>query len=222
VEVSANGFDLIIFDCDGVLIDSEMLSCGCLGALLREHGYEVDLEGVFGRFLGRSFSVVEEEYRAALGRPLQPGFAQTYRAMLRESFSRDLRPIPGVEAVLARLRTRSCVASSSDRDRLSFSLGVAGLAPYFGDRVYSSEQVANGKPAPDLFLFAAARMGAEPRRTLVIEDSVNGVRAGKAAGMTVWGFVGGSHHAGREGAGALTQAGADGILRHMADLPAAL
>lgn len=213
-------FDLIVFDCDGVLIDSEMLSCGCLRALLCEHGYQVDLQGVFERFLGRSFSVVEEQYRAALGRPLDAGFAAAFRSRLKERFTQDLRPMLGVEAVLARLATPFCVASSSDRERLSFSLELSDLASYFGERVYSSDCVARGKPAPDLFLYAAARMGGAPSRTLVIEDSVNGVRAGKAAGMMVWGFVGGSHHAERDGAEVLTAAGADRILRGMAEFPA--
>jgi HAD superfamily hydrolase (TIGR01509 family) len=121
--------------------------------------------------------------------------------------------------MLQRLRTPFCVASSSDRERLAFSLAVAGLAAYFGDRVYSCELVAHAKPAPDLFLYAAERLGAKPDRTLVIEDSLNGVRAGKAAGMTVWGFIGGSHHAGRDAAGMLGAAGADRIIADLADLP---
>jgi HAD superfamily hydrolase (TIGR01509 family) len=212
-------FDLLVFDCDGVVIDSEVVSCGCLSELLRRHGYEVDLQGVFERFLGRSFSVVEEEYRAVVGRPLEAGFAEAFRRELKERFARELKPMPGVEAVVGRLETRFCVASSSDSERLAFSLAAAKLAKTFGDRVYSSDLVAGGKPAPDLFLHAAAEMGAEPGRTLVIEDSVNGVRAGKAAGMTVWGFVGGSHYAGRDGAAMLIAAGADRILRSMADFP---
>ena len=212
-------FDLIVFDCDGVLVDSETLACGCLSALLCEHGYQVDLEGVFEQFLGRSFSVVGEQYLAAVGRPLDPGFGEIFRAALKERFAAELRPMQGVEALLARLETRSCVASSSDRERLSFSLAIANLAPYFGERVYSSDLVPRGKPAPDLFLHAAQQMGSAPARTLVIEDSVNGVVAGKAAGMIVWGFVGGSHYADRDGAEMLRAAGADRILRGMADFP---
>lgn len=219
VEQPAAAFDLIVFDCDGVLIDSEVLSCSCLSALLREHGYHVDLQGVFDQFLGRSFSVVEEQYRLALARPLEPGFAEAFRAILKERFTRELRPMVGLEATLKRLRTRFCVASSSDRERLLFSLALTKLAPFFGEHVYSSDLVARGKPAPDLFLYAAERMGAEPHRTLVIEDSVNGVRAGKAAGMTVWGFVGGSHYVERDGAELLAAAGADRILRTMANFP---
>jgi beta-phosphoglucomutase-like phosphatase (HAD superfamily) len=97
------------------------------------------------------------------------------------------------------------------------TLSIAGLGDYFGDRIYSGSMVARGKPAPDLFLFAASEMGATAERTLVIEDSVNGVTAGKAAGMTVWGFVGGSHYAGRDGERLLADAGADRVFASMAD-----
>lgn len=213
-------FDLIVFDCDGVLIDSEVLSCGCLSALLCEHGYQVDMQDVFERFLGRSFSVVEEQYRLALGRPLDAGFPATFRARLKQRFAQDLRPMLGIETLLMEARTPFCVASSSDTERLSFSLALARLDRHFGDRVYSSDLVARGKPAPDLFLYAAERMGAAPSRSLVIEDSVNGVLAGKAAGMTVWGFVGGSHYQERDGAALLSAAGADRIVRDMSDLRA--
>jgi HAD superfamily hydrolase (TIGR01509 family) len=213
-------FDLIVFDCDGVLIDSEMLSCRCLSELLCQHGFNIDLPGVFEHFLGRSFSVVEERYRMEFGRPLESGFREALSLALRERFSRDLRPIPGVIAVLDGLRTPFCVASSSDRDRLSFSLAVTKLSAFFGDRVFSSDQVARGKPAPDLFLHAAEQMECDPSATLVVEDSVHGVRAGKAAGMVVWGFVGGSHHVERNGAELLLEAGADRIFSDMADFPA--
>ncbi len=211
-------FDLVIFDCDGVLVDSEVLSCDCLGQMLRAYGYQIDLQGVFEKFLGRSFSIVEDEYRLALGYPLTREFLDAHGKLLRERFAASLQAMPGVERVLDGLQRRFCVASSSDRERLSFSLDVTGLAGRFGERVYSSDLVTRGKPAPDLFLHAAAAMGAEPSAALVIEDSVNGVRAGKAAGMTVWGYVGGSHYAERDGAAMLTEAGADRIFRDMAAL----
>jgi HAD superfamily hydrolase (TIGR01509 family) len=122
----------------------------------------------------------------------------------------------GIERLLDDLQVPFCVASSSDRERLSFSLEITGLAGRFGNRVYSADQVRHGKPAPDLFLHAAAAMNAEPSRTVVIEDSVSGVRAGKAAGMTVWGFLGGSHYAERNGRSALADAGADRLFCDMA------
>lgn len=216
-------FDLVIFDCDGVLVDSEVLSCGCLSEMLNLHGYEIDLAGVMGLFLGRSFSVVQAHCAGVMGRPLDAAFVATLRTTLKERFARDLRAMDGVARVLEGLRTPCCVASSSDTERLAHSLTVTGLADRFGDRVYSSDLVANGKPAPDLFLHAAERMGARADRTLVIEDSVTGVLAARAAGMTVWGFVGGSHYAdtqagGPDGAAMLAQAGAHRIVRTMAEL----
>jgi HAD superfamily hydrolase (TIGR01509 family) len=119
--------------------------------------------------------------------------------------------------VLEDLQIPHCVASSSDVDRVSFSLSLTGLAPHFDARLYTSQMVERGKPAPDLFLFAAEKMQADPQRTLVIEDSVSGVTAGKAAGMTVWGFVGGSHYRQRDGNAMLAQAGADRVFGRMAD-----
>jgi HAD superfamily hydrolase (TIGR01509 family) len=126
--------------------------------------------------------------------------------------------MPSVAAAVKRLPVRYCLASSSERERVLFSLEVTGLADLFGDRLFTSQMVTRGKPAPDLFLLAATRMGAAPARTLVIEDSVSGVTAGKAAGMTVWGFVGGSHYAHRDGRRQLEEAGADRVFDRMADL----
>lgn len=248
-------FDLIVFDCDGVLVDSEALSCDCLHKMLCRYGYKIDLEGVFETFLGRGFGIVEEEFRRVLGYSLPQDFVAAHRALLRESFAASMRPMPGIERLLDGLAPRPsgpdlsichpgrrgapvrdpppeeacaepcadtlpryCVASSSDGERLSFTLATAGLADRFGGRAYSADMVARCKPAPDLFLHAAAAMGAEPSETLVIEDSVSGVRAGKAAGMSVWGYVGGSHYAGRDGVAILAAAGADRVVADIADL----
>jgi HAD superfamily hydrolase (TIGR01509 family) len=119
--------------------------------------------------------------------------------------------------VLEGLQIPHCVASSSDFDRVTLSLSLTGLATHFDSRLYTSQMVERGKPAPDLFLYAAEKMRADPRRTLVIEDSVSGVAAGKAAGMTVWGFVGGSHYQSRDGKAILSEAGADRVFGRMAD-----
>jgi beta-phosphoglucomutase-like phosphatase (HAD superfamily) len=115
------------------------------------------------------------------------------------------------------LQIPHCVASSSDLDRVSFSLSLTGLSSHFGGRLYSAQMVERGKPAPDLFLYAAERMQANPCHTLVIEDSVSGVTAAKAAGMTAWGFVGGSHYQWRDGKAILRGAGADRVFERMAD-----
>ena len=209
-------YDLIIFDCDGVLIDSELLSCNALVDLLRHHGIDVDLDLVFDRFLGRTPQAIAD-YCASLARPLPDHFKAKLSMAVRATFASSLKPVPGAAKVLKDLNARSCVASSSDLERMDYSLRLAGFSFLVHDRMFSAEMVRRGKPAPDLFLHAAAAMLAAPGRTLVVEDSVSGVRAGKAAGMTVWGFVGGSHYASRDGRALLLAAGADRVFDRMAD-----
>ncbi|MFB9269559.1 HAD family hydrolase [Bradyrhizobium erythrophlei] len=206
--------DLVIFDCDGVLVDSEELSCRCLSEALGQAGIEMSTEQALELFLGRSTAAVIA-YCRDLGRQLPADFLTDLARQVRETFGAQLKPISGVAALLADLRLPHCVASSSDLDRVSFSLELTGLANYFGRRLYTSQMVKHGKPAPDLFLHAAGRMGAEPRRTLVIEDSVSGVTAARAAGMRVWGFVGGSHYRSRDGGGLLRRAGANRVFASM-------
>ncbi len=208
--------DLIIFDCDGVLVDSEVLSCRCLSKVLASYGIDLGLDQALDLFLGRSMTAVVEHY-AALGRPIPEQFSAELTAGVRAAFTSALGPIEGVSSVLEGLQIPHCVASSSDVDRVSLSLSLTGLAPHFDNRLYTSQMVERGKPAPDLFLHAAERMQADPRRTLVIEDSISGVEAGKAAGMTVWGFVGGSHYQSRDGKAILREAGADRVFGRMAD-----
>jgi len=208
--------DLVIFDCDGVLVDSEMLSCRCLTEVLANHGISLGLDQALDLFLGRSTSAVFEHYRT-LGRTLPEQFSTELGARVRTAFVSALRPIEDVDLVLKDLQVPHCVASSSDIERVSLSLSLTALAPYFETRLYTSQMVKQGKPAPDLFFHAAERMRADPRRTLVIEDSVSGVTAGKAAGMTVWGFVGGSHYRSRDGRAILLEAGADRVFGRMAE-----
>jgi HAD superfamily hydrolase (TIGR01509 family) len=208
--------DLIIFDCDGVLVDSEVLSCRCLSEVLAGYGISLGLDQALDLFLGRSMTAVLDHYKT-IGRLDPEQFSAELRAGVRAAFLSALCPIEGVSAVLEGLQTPHCVASSSDVDRVSFSLSLTGLASHFDGRLYTSQMVERGKPAPDLFLHAAERMQADPSRTLVIEDSISGVRAGKAAGMTVWGFVGGSHYQSRDGKAILCEAGADRVFGRMAD-----
>lgn len=220
--VAMRDVDLVIFDCDGVLVDSELLSCGCLAEELTRAGIEIDLAGVLVRFLGRSLASVAGYYEEVLGKPMPADFRDHLRHRVRESFARSLRAIPDIETVLSTLRQPFCLASSSDLERIDFSLSMAGLRDYFGSRIFSADMVQHGKPAPDLFLYAAQVMGADPARCLVIEDSVSGVTAAKAAGMMVWGFIGGSHYAGPDGQGdhgraALSAQGADWVFDHMTD-----
>jgi HAD superfamily hydrolase (TIGR01509 family) len=208
--------DLIIFDCDGVLVDSELLSCRCLSEVLAEFGLRLTVEQALELFLGRSTKAIEHYYRD-LGQALPDDFFPLLKARVLETFAGALQPIPGVGAVLSELETPCCVASSSDLDRVSLSLDVTGLAPHFGDRLYTAQMVRHGKPAPDLFLHAAGKMQTDPMRTLVIEDSVSGVQAAKAAGMMVWGFVGGGHYRARDGRAILSAAGADRVFACMSE-----
>ncbi|SEM48685.1 HAD family hydrolase [Bradyrhizobium sp. OK095] len=216
MEQGRNKTDLIIFDCDGVLVDSELLSCQCLSDELSEFGISLTLAQALELFLGRSTSAVTQYFRE-LGQAVPVDFPVRLKSRVLIAFERALQPIPDVETVLSGLRAPYCVASSSDLDRVALSLKVTGLAPYFDDRIYTAQMVAHGKPAPDLFLYAADKMGAQPVRTLVIEDSVSGVQAAKAAGMMVWGFVGGSHYRARDGRAILSAAGADRVFARMSD-----
>ncbi len=188
-----SGTELVIFDCDGVLIDSEVISARMLIAELAGYGVDMDMAFVSSHFLGRSYPVVLKEVRERWGVALPDRFEADYRARLLAAFERDLKVMPGVEPVIAALDRPYCLATSSSPERLRRSLELTGLAPLFAGRSFTASEVARGKPAPDLFLHAAARMGVDPARCLVIEDSVNGVRAGLAAGMEVWRFTGGTH-----------------------------
>lgn len=190
-------FDLVIFDCDGVLIDSEIISARMLIAELARLGVHIDLDYVARHFLGRSYPTVMAQIRQEFGLDLPPEFEANYRDRLLAEFSQSLRIMPGVADVLGALACPWCVATSSSPRRADMSLDLVGLRPAVGTRLFTASQVANGKPAPDLFLFAARQMQVAPARTLVIEDSLTGVRAALAAGMQVWRFTGGSHFGGR-------------------------
>lgn len=186
-------FDLIIFDCDGVLVDSEVISCRVHAEVLTRHGYPITADEVFTRFLGRSALAASREVEAELGRALPDDFDAQLKAALFDEFAVSLQAVPHVAEALAAIATPVCVASSGTPDKIRTSLTYTGLLPHLAPHIFSATQVAHGKPAPDLFLFAAARIGAAPGRCLVIEDSVPGITAARAAGMTAFGFSGGSH-----------------------------
>ncbi|PJF10049.1 HAD family phosphatase [Pseudorhodobacter sp. MZDSW-24AT] len=186
----------VIFDCDGVLIDSEIISARMLIEALAERGVQIDLPYVARHFLGRSYPVVMAQIRAEFGLDLPPSFEDDYRNRLLEGFRAGLKIMPHVREVIDALAVPCCVATSSSPRRAEMSLRLVGLWEKLGDRVFTASQVARGKPAPDLFLFAASQMGFAPEACLVIEDSLTGVAAARAAGMTVWQFTGGSHMAG--------------------------
>ena len=210
-------FDLVIFDCDGVLIDSELLSVRADRECLAECGIELSIEEILERYTGISFAAVVADLEARHGR-LPADFADRRRRRLWPLFDRELQAIPGVSAVIDALTCKSCVASSGRPDRLRYALSLVGLYDRFHPNIFSAVEVAHGKPAPDLFLHAAERMGVTPARCIVIEDSLPGVTAAVAAGMTVIGFVGASHC--RPGdAARLAAQGAVEVIDDMALLP---
>lgn len=186
-------FDLVIFDCDGVLVDSEVLSCRVHSEVLTRHGYAITVEQVHDRFLGRSAREARFEVETELGRALPEAYTAELKATIDRVFGESLQPVPYIEEALAGLSQRICVASSGTPTRIRSSLTSTGLIERFGENLFSAMQVERGKPAPDLFLFAAAQMQVPPARCIVVEDSIPGVAGGLAAGMKVLGYHGGGH-----------------------------
>lgn len=211
-------FDLVILDCDGVLVDSEVISCRTLVDILSPFDASYDLKTVMRRYLGRPSSAVIEDYERMTGRPAPADFTRDWRARLFASFKADLQAIEGVRNAVRALGSDYCVASSSDEERIEFCLRKTDLWDLFMGRIFSTTRVRHGKPAPDLFLLAASERGAAPERCLVIEDSVSGVTAAKAAGMTAYGLAAGSHFAVLDQRQALLAAGADRLLDAWQDL----
>jgi HAD superfamily hydrolase (TIGR01509 family) len=184
---------LVIFDCDGVLVDSEPIALRLLLETLDEAGLPLDPEEAHARFLGRSLASTREILAQDYGIALTDDALAEMRRRLYAAFRAELRPIPGIAEALDALPAPYCVASSSQPERIELSLTVAGLWPCFRGRAFSATMVSRGKPAPDLFLFAADCLGYAPTTCLVVEDSPAGISAAKAAGMRVVAFTGGSH-----------------------------
>jgi HAD superfamily hydrolase (TIGR01509 family) len=189
-------FDAVIFDCDGVLVDSEILAIEAETTVLAEFGLDYDLEEYKRRFLGlhhhRFLETLDADFRARLGTPLPAAFPDALKARY-EDMAHRIEAIEGVADAVAALGRAKAVASSSGAASLERKLRQTGLWDHFAPHVYSADLVARGKPHPDVFLHAAEALGVRPEACLVLEDSVNGVVAGLAAGMTVWGFSGGGH-----------------------------
>lgn len=183
------GFELIIFDNDGVLVDSEPVANQVLASLLTEYGFRCTPEESIATFMGHSMPQVRAMVEERLGRPVPADLEARYIEQLFPTFERSLRPIPGIEDALRAIDQTVCVASSGTHERIRLTLGTTGLWDRFGGRVFSAQDVVRGKPAPDLFLHAAASLGVDPRRCAVVEDSPAGVTAANAAGMTSFGFA---------------------------------
>ena len=186
--------DLVVFDCDGVLVDTERLTVVVEARVLGELGWPISPAEVVERWMGKSSAANLADVEARLGPEGAREFDARTTEELHATFERELTAIDGVEALLDHLDARdvpTCVASSGTHARIRRTLGITGLHPRFDGRIYSATEVVHGKPAPDLFLHAAAAFGVPPASCAVVEDSVYGVRAGVAAGMTVYGFAGG-------------------------------
>jgi HAD superfamily hydrolase (TIGR01509 family) len=182
---------LVIFDCDGVLVDSEPIAVRIDVEMLAEVGVTMTEEEVIERFVGRSPEVILAETEARLGGRLPDGWFERGEARIRRAYATELKPVPGIAEALERIDLPVCVASSSGHENLRYKLELTGLYERFAGRIFSATEVANGKPAPDLFLHAASRMGAAPAHCVVVEDSRYGVQAARAAGMDVLGYAGG-------------------------------
>jgi HAD superfamily hydrolase (TIGR01509 family) len=209
-------FDLVIFDCDGVVVDSERAVFEVFGSFIHSLGVRLTEAETREQFLGRTLAECMAIVEHLSGKPAPAGALERYCAdrdcVLRER----VQPVKGIREVLETLTVPFCIASSGSHDKMRITLGATQLMPFFEGRLFSATEVPRGKPAPDIFLFAAERMGVNPARTAVIEDSVNGVLAGRAAGMTVFGYVD------LTAPSKLIEAGASRTFEDMRDLPALL
>lgn len=209
---------LVIFDCDGVLVDSEPLAIAVLLDTIRGAGLELDPEMGYELFLGRSLASIGQTLVEDFGVNLDQVALDEMRQRLYARFRAELQPIPHLPEVVASLRVPFCVASSSQPERIELALRLTGLWPHFDGHMFSATMVKHGKPAPDLFLFAAERMGYDPANCLVVEDSPAGIRAAKAAGMKVLAFNGGGHARNIQHEERLRTLGPDWLSADMRDL----
>lgn len=182
-------YDLVIFDCDGVLVDSERLAVVMESRILTDIGWPLTVDEVIQRFVGRSSAYMRVEIEKVIGRSID--WSAEFEEPFRQICERELTAIDGVADAIDTIGLPICVASSSSRDMVQFKLALTGLLERFEGRLFTSNDVKNAKPAPDVFLYAANQLGVAPERCAVIEDSVNGVLAGVAAGMDVFAFAGG-------------------------------
>jgi HAD superfamily hydrolase (TIGR01509 family) len=215
-------YKAIIWDCDGVLIDSEVLACGVAVEILAEIGYTIPLDTYLNRFMGKSSAQMFQQIEQETGLNLTEIFpTERMKERQKAVFNRHLQAISGVEDVLKAVNLPMAVASGSESERLQHTLSITNLIGYFNNHIYSVERVQNGKPAPDIFLYAAEKLKVAPKDCLVIEDSIHGVNAAKAGGMDVFAYTGGSHMTPslRQN---LTDVGVQAVLQHMDELPALL
>ncbi|HVN50216.1 MAG TPA: HAD-IA family hydrolase [Acidimicrobiales bacterium] len=211
-------FDLVIFDNDGVLVDSETIANQALAEMLNGYGLDVTWHDCVERYLGSTLGRVRDLVEEELGHPVPADFEARYRATVYPRLAESVQPIPGVVDVLDRLDAAgvtACVASSGIHERIRITLTTTGLVDRFEGRMFSAQDVGHGKPAPDLFLYAAASMGVAPERCAVVEDAPAGIAAADAAAMTVFGYAALTPRWLLEGA-------SGGVVDDMAQLPGLL
>ena len=211
--------DLVIFDCDGVLVDSEIIAARVEAELLTSAGYEISAEEIAESYAGLTFKDIMMRVEEKSHIPLQASLIDRAEELVDRRLRSDVRAIDGVREAVAAVTAPRCICSNSRSERIEFMLEKVGLLPFFAGRIFSALDLPSKKtkPAPDVFLFAAEKLGANPKNTFVIEDSVHGVAGATAAGMRVIGFTGASHsYPGH--ADALTEAGAETVIRRWAEL----
>lgn len=206
-------FDLLILDCDGVVVDSEPITMRVLAEMLNELGASTNAAAIAQKLIGTTFDRTLEVITETLGKPLPADFVPHYRDRTFAAMEAGLKPVAGIEAALDRITIPCCIASNGPHLKIRKTLGITRLLPRFEGRIFSSADVPRGKPHPDLFLFAARHFAAHPSACLVIEDSVSGIKAARAAGMEVFGFAGSAPEE------VLLAAGAHRVFRQMSDLP---
>ncbi|WP_315919313.1 HAD family hydrolase [Mesorhizobium sp. SP-1A] len=215
--------ELVIFDCDGVLVDSEIVAARVEADLLTAAGYEISAEELAETYAGLTFKDILMAVEEKASIPFQISMIDQAEELVDQRLRRDVRAIDGVREAVAAVTMPRCICSNSRTERIEFMLEKTGLLPLFAGRIFSALETPTGKtkPAPDVFLYAADKMGADPAATFVIEDSVHGVAGARAAGMRVIGFTGASHsYPGH--ADALTEAGAETVIRRWAELKGVL
>jgi HAD superfamily hydrolase (TIGR01509 family) len=204
---------LVIFDCDGVLVDSERITNQVFAQMLNEMGIPVTLEYMFEHFVGRSMNQCLALISELVGHEPPDNFLEQYRCRTKAALESSLKAVSGIEAALNELKLAYCVASSGDHDKMRTTLGIVGLLPRFEGKLFSVTEVERGKPAPDVFLYAASKSNVDPSACIVVEDTPTGVSAGIAAGMTVYGY------SALTPAARLLGAGAHRVFDNMLELP---
>ena len=217
-------FDAVLFDCDGVLVDSEPITNGVLRDMLEERGWTLSSADCMALFVGKAVKDEAAAIEAHTGRPLTESWMLEFRARRNEALAEGLLAVHGAVEAVSQIHTaykgRIACASGADRFKVELQLEKCGLMPFFKDRIFSGHELPRSKPAPDVYLAAAAALGVDPKRCAVVEDTITGVAAGVAAGCTVFGYS--PAELGHDAPQALLTTGAVHVFTDMADLPALL